>query len=1136
LNSANTIRAFGIWICVVGSLSVSAQSSILSNGSWYKVSIEKNGVYKITFDQFKKMGFDPDKTDPRKIKIAGNIGGMLPQPNSTLRPDDLTENAIFVSGENDGVFNKEDFILFYAEGSDGIRFNATKKITAYEHNLYSDKNFYFITVSSDNGKRIATTENLGTGFPIVNTFNDFTFHELDDYSELKSGREWYGERFDLTTDQIFKIDISGITNNTTMTWVSDVMAQSFNGSSFKLFFNNKEVGTQTVATIPNSTYGAKGRHKRDSISFNSGTVLASSTTSQEIKYQYTKAGSGKSVGFLDFFLISFIRDLSLYGDQTLFRSALSVNQPTSQFEIANASTNCTIWNITDPANATQQSFSLQNTTAVFSTTTNAIKEYIIFNNNVPSPTLVGKIENQNLHSFATPNLIIVTHPDFKTEALRLAEHRQSHSGMTALVVTKDEVYNEFSSGRQDPTAIRDFAKYLYDKNPSTLKSLLIFGRGSYDYKDHIAQNNTNFVPAYESRNSLAPLETYSSDDYYGFMEDNEGNWGESPAQNHTMDIGVGRLPVKSAQEASDVVDKIISYDTNKKAFGSWRKEISFVADDGSTSDGFSSTHQAQANSLANQIESTNPAFNTKRTFLGTYTKTVSPSGETIPKVNEDIKARFNKGSIIINYTGHGNENLWADERVFTETDIDELGNTLYPFLVTATCEFGRQDDPAQISSAELTLLRAKGGAIGLVTTARPVNSSTNFDLNQAFYEALLQKESNQYLTSGEIFRRTKNNSTSGVSNRNFSLLADPSLTLALPTNNVVVTELKTISGSDTLKALSRVKVKGEVQGEMGALLSSFNGTLEATLFDKETQFVTIGKNNPPYSYKEWFSAIFRGRADVHNGVFEFEFILPKNMAYEVGKGKLSLYAEDPSQGIDAAGATTDFSIGGSEPSPTIDTTTPTLQAFIGDTTFVNGGITNPNTTLLVHLKDAGGINISGYGIGNNLMATLDDNETFNLNDYYIAESNDFTKGWINYPLNNLSPGAHTITIKAWDTSNNGNETTVQFWVTDGEEIVIEQFGNYPNPLDDQTTFFFTHNRSGDELEIELHLFAVTGQQLKTYEMTEISSSYQVNFPKLDCVAEFGKKLPPGLYLARLGVRSLSNGSKCERVTKLIVVN
>ncbi len=1125
-----------MWFCAVGVLSVTAQSSILSQGNWYKVSVEKNGVYKITYDQFKKMGFDPEKIDPRKIKIAGNVGGMLPQPNSTSRPVDLTENAIFVSGESDGKFNKEDFILFYAEGADGIRFNASKKIIAYEHNLYSEQNFYFVSVSDTNGKRITTSENLGTGFPIVNTFNDFVFHEFDDYNELKSGREWFGEQFNFSADQIFKFEISGIANNTNITWVSDVMAQSFNGSSFKLFFNNNEIGTQSISSIPNSTYGLKGRHKRDSITFGSGMVNASATANQEIKYQYVKASSGKSIGFLDFFLVGFTRNLSLYGDQTSFRSALSLNQNTSLFEITNASPNCLIWNVSDPSNIIQQDFTLLNNIASFSTTTNTVKEFIIFNQTVPAPTLVGKVLNQNLHGASTPNLIIISHPDFFTEATRLAQHRQTHSGWTTLVVTPEQVYNEFSSGRQDPTAFRDLAKYLYDKNPSTLKSLLFMGRGSYDYKARIAYN-TNFVPTYESRNSLSPLETYSSDDYFGFMEDGEGNWGEKPLpQNHTLDIGVGRLPVKSSQEAYDIVDKIISYDINKKAFGSWRKEIAFIADDGSTSDGFSNIHQTQANILANQIELSIPAYNTKRTFLGTYTKTVKANGETIPEANKDIKSRFERGSIIINYTGHGNESLLADERVFTETDIDDLGNSLYPFMVTATCEFGRQDDPAQISSAELTLIHPKGGAIGLVSTARPVESNANFDLNQAFYDALFQKESNRYLPLSEVFRRTKNNSMNGVSNRNFSLLADPSLTLALPLNNIVLTHLKTASGSDTLKALSKVMVKGEVQDEDGIVIPNFNGILQAKLFDKKTEFVTIGKNNPAFSYKEWYNILFNGQAKVVDGIFEFEFILPKNMAYEIGTGKLSLYAEDVLQQIDAAGALTDFSVGGSEPSPTADNIPPTLQAFIGDTTFVNGGIANPNTTLLVRLRDAGGINISSYGIGNNLLATLDNGEQFNLNDYYTTEVDDFTAGRVEFPLHDLSPGKHTITIKAWDTSNNRAETSLEFRVTDGEEITIEHFGNYPNPFDNKTTFFFTHNRSGDDLGIELYLYSAYGQEIKTYSFNEISSSYQVELPELDTELEFGKKLPPGLYLARLAIRSLTNGSKYERVTKLIVVN
>jgi len=1136
LHSSFTIRLLLAGFLAIHISVCGAQSSVLQSGTWYKLGVEKHGVYKITYDQFKKMGFDPAASNPRKIKIYGNEGGMLPQPNSTIRPKDLVENAIFVSGEADGSFDKDDFILFFAQGPDRVQYDVPRKVFAYESNLYDKKNFYFITLSSDDGKRIVTAENIPGNFPLVQQFDDYVYHEADEYNELKSGREWFGERYDLVTEYAYRFDVSGVVDNSTVTLVSDVMAQSFNGSSFQLSFNNTPIGEQVVPLISNTQYSVKGRHKRDTIEVDANAVAAPGKSTQEIRYQYIKASSGRSVGFLDFLLVNFTRTLALYGDQTIFRSVVSLGQATSQYRVNDAAENCFIWDVTNPSEASQQTYTLQAGVASFSTSSEVLREFIIFNAKTPSPELIGKVTNQNLHGLAAANLIIVAHPQFRAEAQRLAEHRQAHNNWTTVVVTPEEIFNEFSSGRQDVTAIRDFVKFMYDKNPTTLKSLLIIGKGSYDYKDRMP-NNTDFVPTYESRNSLAPLETYSSDDYFAFLEEDEGNWGESPVQNHTLDIGVGRLPVKTAGEAQQVVDKIIAYDTNKKNYGRWRKDIVFVADDGSTSDGFSSTHQLQANTMAEAMESINPEFDTKKIFLGTYTKTVKPNGEVIPEANKAITGWFDRGSLVINYTGHGSEKLLADEKVFTEVDIEELENKLYPFLVTATCEFGRQDDPSIISSAELSVIHPNGGAIGLVTTARPVNSPTNFLLNQEFYAALFQKESNRYINLGEVFKRTKNNSISGVANRNFSLLADPSMTLALPSNTIAVTELKTANGSDTLKALSTVIVKGEIQDETSARIDTFSGTLEATLFDKEVESVTIGKNDPPYKFKEWTNALYRGKASVIDGVFEFQFIVPKNLAYEVGKGKLSLYASDTEQQRDASGATSEFTVGGSEKDPAVDNTSPTVKLFMGDTTFINGGVTSPNTTLIAKLEDASGINISNYGIGNTLIAVLDnEDEVYVLSDYFESETDDFTKGWVYFPLANLNPGKHSITVKAWDTYNNPAQATIDFLVTDGQVLVIESLGNTPNPFQNETNLFFTHNRSGDDLQAQLHIYSATGQEMKTYDFDIPASPYHVDLLEINGLNDFGKKLPGGVYLARLAVRSLTNGSKSERVTKLIVVN
>jgi hypothetical protein len=1111
-----------------------SQSSVLNSGRWYKIAVTETGVYRINADQLKKMGFDLAKTDPRRISVFGQHGGMLPQLNSATRPSDLVQLAIQVVGEEDGVFNSQDYILFYGTGPDRVDFRPEKRMFFYENNLYSDVNYYFITVSETHGKRIGESV-AGSGGSVITTFHDVFYFEKDEHNELRSGREWFGERFDLTKQHSVEIDIPGISLAEPIRLVSDVMASSVNPSSFRILFNDQQVGEQLVPVIPNTTYGAKGRQRRDTLVFDPGSVSASQRSRQKITFAYTPGSSGRSVGYLNYFSIHVLRNLQLYGNQTRFRNASG--NGSSAYHLSGTGTDVSIWNISNPYDPVRQNFVPEAGSLKFSASpeaSGAVPEFIVFNTKYLAPQLIGPVENQNLRGQSTPAYLIVTHPDFLAEAQRLATHRGSINNWSSLVVTTDQIYQEFSSGRQDVGAIRDYVKHLYDKNPSALKVLLLFGKCSYDFKDRIP-GNTNFVPTYESRNSLSPLETYSSDDFFGFLEDDEGEWGENLfLQNHTLDIGVGRLPVKTPAEAKNIVDKLIAYDLNQDRFGHWRKDFVFVADDGSNSDGFTSIHQSQANVLADDIESNYPWYNTRKIFLGTYPKIVSPNGESIPQAKADLIEEFGK-AVVINYTGHGSEKLWADERILTEEAVENLSNKHHPFLVTATCEFGRHDDPREISGAERSVLSKNGGSIGLVTTARPVNSSTNFSLNAAFYDALFILNNDHSMTLGEVFRHTKNNSASGVANRNFSLLGDPAMKLALPRQQIKVDEIKTINGSDTLKALSTVVVKGRVNDADENLITTFNGIVHATVFDKRTSFETIGRNDPAFTFKQFTNALFRGEASVVDGLFEVRFIMPRNIAYGIDYGKLSLYAFNDDRTLDVAGTGTTFKIGGSEANVPVDNTSPELSVYLGDTTFVDGGLVSPNTLLVVNVRDDSGINISNYGIGNTMMAVLDnDGAVFLLNEYYTASKDDFSQGWIRYPLQGLSPGEHTLTVKVWDTHNNPAEKTIRFAVSSPNEFVIENFGNYPNPFSDETTFFFRHNRPGQPIDGRITVLSTTGQQIGTIEFEMAASAFEST---LDFkMTESGKKLPPGIYLGHLQIRSLSDGRRTERVTKLIVSN
>lgn len=1118
-------------VLLVFQFDLSAQAqSVLHTGNWYKFSVASDGVVKIDYKLLKSTGINPDQIDPRNIKIYAAQNGMLPQPISAPRKNTLSQIAIQVVGELDGKFNTGDYILFYGQGPDTYQYNIQKKMFEYENNLYSDKNFYFLTVNADPSNRIAAGENINGTFPIISDYEDIGYYETDKYNILKSGRHWFGEQFDSNKEATIRFDISGVIENSEISLVSHVMAQSINNSSFQLSFNNNPVLTQPIDPIPNTRYGVKGVMKADTVIINSNTVGAPGRTNQDIKYQFTKGSLGLSVGYLDFIIMTIKRKLALYGDQAIFRSSSSLSNSISSFEIESAGANTFVWDVTDPFLVIDQQFTNANSKINFSTNSQVLKTFTVFSaSNLKAPAFDGSIPNQNLASIGSPAFLIITHPDFISEAQRLANHRQNESGISVAVVNINQIYNEYSGGKQDITALRDFIKDIYSSN-SLLKNVLLFGRGSYDYKNRVL-GNTNYIPIYESRSSLSPLETYASDDYLTFLEPNEGQWSEKPAQNHTMDIGIGRLPVKKLEEAKIIVDKIIEYETNPSAFGTWQNEILFVADDGDNN-----IHNTQADQLANSIEVLNPNYTANKFFLDSYNQiTQQNSGnQSSPEANKAIDLAVRKTPLIVNYTGHGSERVWMDERILDETLIKNWHNApRYPLFVTATCEFGRHDDPFQITSGEITLLHKKGGGIGIVTSARPVNSSTNFTLNKAFYESLFSKENNKYKTLGIVFRETKNNSISGVANRNFSLLGDPSMTLALAENQIVFDEIKTTDGSSELKGLSTVMVIGHLENET-VLQTNFNGDISLTLFDKEVNAVTKGDENPPFNYTTRSNSLFRGSSTVNQGSFEMKFIMPKNISTEFVTGKFIAFAS--TKAGELANGNSMNTIGGLEPSVNVDATPPTIQLFLGDTTFIASGIVGPNTQIVAHLHDDSGINISSNPTGNEITASIDGGQSFILNDYYSANTNTFKKGALAFPLFGLEKGKHTLTLSASDTYNNRQTSSVDFVVTDGVQIQVEAFTNHPNPFSGSTTLEFTHTRPGEDLEAFVTIYDMVGNVLLNQSFEITNSQYRVTLADWDGKSAHGTKLSNGIYVGKVSVRSLLDGSKNEQFTKLIILN
>ncbi|MFZ9981493.1 MAG: type IX secretion system sortase PorU [Cyclobacteriaceae bacterium] len=1103
------------------SLAALSQPGVLKQGKWMKVSVREPGIYKIDYNLLSRLA-SPAGINPQTIKLYAYPTGMLPQPNSTERQKGLKEIAIEVTGAADGKFDRGDKIIFFGEGPDLISFDKTKGVYKIENNLYDDYNHYFLTFGGAPGKRVSPAI-IPTGTPVqISTFRDYFYSETDKTNILKSGRDWFGIDFDANTEALLTWETSGMQTNSEVKLITRLMAASYQNASFKVEFNGSTVGNYPIAAIPQTSYGAKGRTRNDTATFN---FTGNISGKQIIKLTYDRGGNNYSIGRLDYLIAVYERELAFTGKPGIFYNTNAV-PGVNEINIRSQS-DAVVWEITDPFKALLRQATFSNNLIGFKTEGDQIKRFVIFSpeNSIPLPDAYKVIGNQDLSDLPDSKMIIITHPLFLDQAARLASHRSGYSGISTSVVTTDQIYNEFSGGRQDPTAIRDFLRDRYRAYSGNLKYALLFGKGTYDYRNITGPNST-FVPIYQSYNSLSPLETYSSDDYFAFLEDNEGSWLESPAQFHTLDIGIGRIPCTTEEQAINITDKIISYETSPQTEGLWKRNIVFVADDG---DG--NIHQSQAAQLSALVEQKRPELLTSKLFLDLFEQQDKPFGQISPDASDALFRKFHEGAAIINFTGHGSEQLWMAERILDPERIASLTNRFrLPFLVTATCEFGRTDDPALQSAAEQVILKRASGAIGLVTSSRPVSSATNFELNNDLYNALLPNEASAATPLGDMFKATKNASDTRIGNRNFILLGDPSMNLALPKPGIRVTEISS-AAEGSIGGLEEIVVNGEVtNGE--SVATDYQGTVTMELYDRPVSVTTLGDENEPFGYEEWQRVLFRGSATVSNGTFSFRFRTPSSDRTLPSAGKILLHATATDRKQDVAGA--EIPVNLSTVNYTLsDNTAPRIQLWMNDTTFVAGGTAGKNPVLLAKIADGNGIDLS-MKPDRRITITLDDNKTFFAEPYYTAINGTVT-GMLYFQFFDLEEGLHTVTLKAYDLNGNEGSQFIQFTV-DGGGIEINFAGSFPNPFTTSTSLFIDHNRPGDDLTGSLIITDRMGSQIRKIEFEQALATERVIITDWDGTDAAGNKLPSGLYFIKVEVRSVLYGSKSVRSGKVILLN
>ncbi len=1155
------------------SLKKTIANSVLSTGKWFRFEAPIEGMYKITRSELGSYGIDAAAVDPRTIKIYNNGGMMLPEILSEQRPNDLVENAIWVVGEEDGKFDEGDYILFYGRGINFWTYDSTSKTIVRRFNFYTPKNYYWITSGGGGGKRIADEPGLNDpNHFIQNSTKAFASLEEDKINLIKSGRIFLGDNFtDENSARTYTNKLDERLDNFPINYKVHFINASVTSARMEVFENSTKIISQVISGFGGRNYD--GHYFGEETTNTASYPGALTDNRSALRFQYS-GNSSSAIGYLDYFEISYQKSLKPTNNQFIFYS--KDTSAVIEYQLSNfPSTNIKVFDISDYSNVryiTNHNM-LSGGECRFQKfeTQGYVSEYLAIGDDAfKSPSNPEEINNQNIHGISEgAKFIIITHANFKTQAERLKNYRENESDnkLSTIVVDVNEILNEFSNGGKDPSGIRDFVKYAFDNWNLKPEYVLLFGDATYDFKNIEGVNN-NFIPVWESSKFLDDINSYPMDDYYARVDGNDLK----------LDIAVSRITCQTETDAKIAVDKIMKYE-QAKDFGTWRNLITLVADDGLTTNGNDGrVHTADSEDLANL--SIPNSFNLDKIYLSAYPTVLTSFGRTKPEVNKAIIKAVNDGTLILNFIGHGSPEVWAHERVFEQaTSIPQMVNDKYFLLTAATCDFAYFDLPNARSSTEELILKENSGAIAAVASARPVFSNGNAALNNALFKNLLvyNKDSSGLApTIGVAYSKGKNEILGDNSNK-FHLFGDPTIRLNVPRFNASIDSINgevltnqlnvkdkhfndalnisknassEISGSDLnlfknevqnsasaalvgavqLKALSRTVISGSVRRSDNSVWEDFNGEGILSVFDSER---SVHLNDINFNMEVQGGVIFRGRVSVVNGRFSAKFVVPKDISYENKNGKAVIYFFNNNS--DGIGYTNNLIVGGSDTSIVNDGNGPSIEVYFDNDNSIGGNLINPNSKLIIKLADDTGLNTTGAGVGHSLEGILNEkeNDPIDFTNFFTGDVDAGGKsGRVDYKFNNLDQGEYKLKVKAWDVFNNFSNETAYFNVVNGNELVIRDVYNYPNPFAGATTFTFQKNLSSP-VDLQIKVYTIAGRLIRNIERFNV----QGNFVKVDWDGrdEDGSAIANGTYLYKLIVKSIDGSYNESVLGKLAVI-
>lgn len=1092
------------------------RTSVLAGGRWYKIRVSESGVHKLTRNSLAQMGFN----DPSKVRLYGYGGTLLPETGLEDMIDDLSEIPLWrVGGE----------LLFYARGPLSWSYNW---VGSYEHrwNTYSSYGYYFLTADDAVAPMdVPVIKSVTEEAEMIETTPDYALYEKDAFSWFHGGRRFFDEYdFALNASQTYHFELDDLADGP-VTLNLSFSASGSVSSTIETSVNGRNVGMKTLRATGESEVATVVEDTYDCSCFVSG------DNSVQLFHRHQDGVSGR----LDYIRLNYRRKLVMHGSQMRFNGP--VESSNVRFRISVPETDVVIWRLGNDGSIAQVPSDVKDgictTHSVFHT---YLSEYVAVdvNGKFPEPERVGLVPNQNLHGMDSIDMVVIVPSGGRLtpQAERLAEAHRQIDGMSVAVVPAELIYNEFSSGTPDATAYRRFLKMLYDRSPK-LQYLLLFGNSAWDNRmltrNWRGKSPDDYLLCYESDNSVHEIKAYVADDYFALLGDGKG--GDILKQK--VDIGVGRFPVSSPDEARIMVDKTIAY-MNGEGAGDWQNTVLALGDDGDNN-----IHMHQADVLSEQIKTEHPELNVRKLYWDSYKMESSATGNSYPELRAEILRRLDSGALLVNYSGHGSPTVLSHESVLGIDDFSSVSSPGFSLWVTATCDFAPFDSGNDCLGRR-ALLNGNGCAWAMFTTTRSVYSRQNEIISNLFNSYVLDSTNRL----GDAVRKTKvklvtsgSQSTDFSENKlNYVLLGDPAVRLSVPEYRVVIDSMITDdrSGDVALAAAGgKVRVAGHIEDKSGHLADNYVGSIYPTVFDSRTRIVgrnNLGSADTCFSYYDYDRELFSGRDSVRNGRFLFEFPVPKDIRYSDENGRVVCYSLSD-KGVSANGSFSDFIVGGTSSHISSDTIGPRMSLCLNRTDFQYWDKVNSSPCLLVELEDEDGINVSCSGTGHDMMLIIDDNTKYSyvLNNYYTPVDGDYCKGRIVFRIPELPEGRHTLMLRAWDVLNNSSTAYLGFETVFGTAPGISSVTLTENPVSDRTSFVITHDRPGSLRSVSLQVTDVSGRTV--WESTsELPSQSGTSIVDWDACSNSGQRLQKGLYIYKVTITD-SDGASESCCDKLVIL-